>query len=56
MLGYLKKAELRVRLLQGYVEGEGYSDVVCEAQEAVELALRAALRLIGVERLQKCTT
>lgn len=48
-LAYLKKAELRVKILQGYVDGEGYSDVVREAQEAVELALKAALRLIGVE-------
>ena len=46
---YLQKAEVRLRVLNAYLEEESYSDVVCEAQEAVELALNGILREIGVE-------
>jgi len=46
---YLRKAAVRVTVLQAYLAADDYSDVVREAQEAVELALKAALRLIGVE-------
>jgi len=46
---YLKKCRLRLRLLEvAHAEG-GFSDVVREAQEVVELALKAVLRSIGVE-------
>lgn len=46
---HLRKADVRVAVLQAYLDRDAYSDVVREAQEAVELALKAALRLIGVE-------
>ena len=46
---YLKKAGVRVTVLQVFMDAQDYSDVVREAQEAVELALKAALRRIGVE-------
>lgn len=46
---YLRKAAVRVSVLPAYLAAEDYSDVMREAQEAVELALKAALRLIGVE-------
>lgn len=46
---YLRKATVRVAVLRSYLAAEDYSDVVREAQEAVELALKAALRFIGVE-------
>lgn len=46
---YLEKAQKRLVVLD-VLEREGaYSDVVREAQEAVELALKGALRLVGVE-------
>ncbi len=46
---YLKKATVRARALSLYMDAEDYSDVVREAQEVVELSLKEALRLIGVE-------
>lgn len=46
---YLKKARVRVTVLRTFLDAQDYSDVVREAQEAVELALKAALRRIGVE-------
>ncbi len=46
---YLKKADVRVMVLRIFVDAQDYSDVVREAQEAVELALKAVLRRIGVE-------
>lgn len=46
---YLRKAEVRVKVLSHYLEEEDYSDAVREAQEATELTLKALLRLIGVE-------
>lgn len=46
---YLKKAEVRFKALNFYKENEAYSDVVREAQELVELLLKAVLRGIGVE-------
>lgn len=46
---YLEKAELRIKALK-FLHGEkGYSDVVREAQECVELLLKAALRHLGLE-------
>lgn len=46
---YLGKAQLRLAALDFYNQREGYSDVVREAQECVELALKALLRHIGIE-------
>lgn len=48
-LSYLKKAQVRFRALFFYKDNEAYSDVVREAQELVELLLKAVLRAIGVE-------
>lgn len=46
---YLQKAVLRLRVLDVLMDGEGYSDVVREAQELVELALKGLLRFIGID-------
>jgi len=46
---YLIKAHLRLGLLQLLLDAGGYSDVVREAQEIVELALKGMLRQVGVE-------
>lgn len=46
---YLAKAQKRLRILPVLLEEEAYSDVVREAQEVVELALKAMLRQVGVE-------
>jgi len=46
---YLFKAEKRLKILPRYLEEEDYSDAVWEAQEIVELCLKAALRFVGVE-------
>ncbi|MEW6243646.1 MAG: HEPN domain-containing protein [Bacillota bacterium] len=46
---YLEKARVRLKVLSLLMQEEAYSDVVREAQEAVELALKGMLRHIGVE-------
>jgi hypothetical protein len=46
---YLQKATKRRRVLEVLLEEEAYSDVVREAQELVELALKGMLRFIGVD-------
>ena len=46
---YLVKASKRLRVLQVLLEEEAFSDVVREAQEVVELALKGMLRQVGVE-------
>lgn len=46
---YLEKARKRLRILDVLMEEEAYSDVVREAQEIVELALKGILRYIGIE-------
>ena len=46
---YFEKARKRLRALQTLFDEEAYSDVVREAQELVELALKGALRFVGVE-------
>lgn len=46
---YMIKATKRLRVLEVLMEEEAYSDVVREAQETVELALKGMLRQIGVE-------
>jgi HEPN domain-containing protein len=46
---YLKKASARHHLLSILQEKRAYSDVIREAQEVVELALKGMLRQVGVE-------
>lgn len=46
---YLKKAQVRVKVIDLLMEEGAYSDVIREAQEAVELALKGILRQVGVE-------
>lgn len=46
---YLIKARARLRILPVLAEQAAWSDVIREAQEIVELALKGILRQIGVE-------
>jgi len=46
---YLRKAVARVAVLDLLMDREDYSDVVREAQEAVELATKAMLRNAGID-------
>src|SRR3989304_222168 len=46
---YLVKARHRLKILTVLMDDGAYSDVVREAQEVVELALKGMLRQIGVE-------
>ena len=46
---YLIKAQKRQRILEVLLEDAAYSDVVREAQEIVELALKGMLRQVGIE-------
>ncbi len=46
---YLSKAQSRLRMLAFLQQEEAWSDVVREAQEVVELALKGMLRQVGVE-------
>ena len=46
---YLQKAESRLKTLPVLKKDKAYSDVVREAQEIVELALKGMLREVGVE-------
>jgi len=46
---YLLKAWKRLKILPVLMEEEAYSDVVREAQEIVELALKGMLRHVGIE-------
>ncbi len=46
---YLEKAKVRLAVLDLLMEQRAYSDVVREAQEAVELALKAMLRFVGID-------
>jgi HEPN domain-containing protein len=46
---YLLKAVKRLKVLTLLLDEEAYSDVVREAQELVELALKGVLRQIGIE-------
>ena len=46
---YLIKARARLKTLPVLMEEHAWSDVIREAQEIVELALKAMLRHIGVE-------
>ena len=46
---YLLKAEKRLKILPVLLNEAAYSDVVREAQEIVELALKGMLRQVGIE-------
>ena len=46
---YLKKATIRLDILPVLFDQEAYSDVVREAQEIVELALKGMLRYAAIE-------
>ena len=46
---YLLKARVRLDVLEVFLDKEAYSDVVREAQEIVELALKGMLRQVGME-------
>lgn len=46
---YLEKSRVRLVVLDVLMEKRAYSDVVREAQEVVELALKAMLRQVGIE-------
>jgi HEPN domain-containing protein len=46
---YLIKATKRLKILPVLLDEEAYSDVIREAQEIVELALKGMLRQVGVE-------
>lgn len=46
---YLIKAEKRLKILDILMKEEDYSDVVCEAQEIVELAQKSILRKLGID-------
>ena len=46
---YLTKARVRLAILTVLYDAAAYSDVVREAQEIVELALKGILRQVGVE-------
>ena len=46
---YLDKTQKRVKILGMLLGENAYSDVVREAQEVVELALKGMLRQIGIE-------
>ena len=48
-IDYLKKAKIRLEVLEVLYEKGDYPDVIGEAQEVVKLSLKAVLRLIGVE-------
>ncbi len=46
---YLRKAQVRLEVLELLASRGAYSDVVREAQEAVELATKAMLRRAGID-------
>ena len=46
---YLSKARVRLTILPVLFEAAAYSDVIREAQEIVELALKGVLRQVGIE-------
>ena len=46
---YIWKAETRIDALEALLKRDNFSDVVREAQETVELALKGMLRAVGVE-------
>lgn len=46
---YLVKAQKRLKILDVLLDESAYSDVMREAQEIVELALKGMLRQVGIE-------
>lgn len=46
---YVTKAAKRLKAIEALLKEESYSDVVREAQELVELALKGLLREIGID-------
>lgn len=46
---YLSKAMVRLEALNLFFQKRAFSDVVREAQEIVELSLKAMLRFVGIE-------
>ena len=46
---YLTKAQKRLKVLPALLAEDAYSDVIREAQEIVELALKGMLRQVGIE-------
>lgn len=46
---YIQRAAVRLRALDVLFEGESWADVVREAQEIVELTLKALLRTCGID-------
>jgi HEPN domain-containing protein len=46
---YLRRSEARLRALDTLFDQESWADVVREAQEIVELTLKALLRSVGIE-------
>jgi HEPN domain-containing protein len=46
---YVRRATVRLRALDVLYDGQSWADVVREAQEAVELALKGLLRASGVD-------
>jgi len=51
-ISYVKQAEERLKHAKEAFESENYPYVVRQCQEAVELLLKAALRLVGIESLK----
>ena len=49
---YLIKADKRLKVLDLLLEEKAYSDVIREAQECVELALKGMLRFVGIDPLK----
>lgn len=48
-ISYFIKAKKRLKILYVLLEEKDYSDVIREAQELVELALKGMLRFVGIE-------
>jgi HEPN domain-containing protein len=48
-LDYVRRAKIRLRVLDVLYEAESWADVVRESQELVELALKGLLRASGIE-------
>jgi hypothetical protein len=46
---YFSKARARRRVLEVLLEQDAYSDVIREAQQLVELALKGLLRKVGID-------
>lgn len=46
---YLEKAQKRLKILEVLFQEDAFSDVIREAQEAVELAQKAMLRWAGID-------